>query len=442
MHRLVLLCFALITLHGGVDAQTWRELTPSEGPAPTPRFNASAIYDPVQHRMVVFAGRTSSGDRNDVWAFDLESNTWTDITPAEGPAPRVRSTQNAVYDPENRSMIIWSGQILDGGREFLNDIWAFDLEAHTWSQFQPPDPMPNIRYGTAAVFDPRDRALVTFAGFTDDGRFDDTWSFAPNQDQWTDISPSTGHPLRRCLHNGVYDRREHRFLIYGGQNSGNGLQDLWAFDLEGNNWTELTPDETPDGRWFAATVYDDINHRFLMFGGEKDQGQGNSDELWAFDLTANTWLPLTAEGATPGQRSRSVAIYIESEHRMVLYGGAEGRALGDVWSLEGLTRPTAVEGAQNAQPNEFTLAQNYPNPFNSATSIDYTLKQGQDVVLGIYNLNGQRVATIVDEYQRAGTYQATWNGINNKGQEVTSGVYLYRLEGNNNTQTNKLLLLK
>ena len=69
-------------------AQTWVNLTPMQGEAPTPRTNATAIYDAANHRMIVFGGRGTSGDFNDVWVFDLTTNTWANLTPATGAARR------------------------------------------------------------------------------------------------------------------------------------------------------------------------------------------------------------------------------------------------------------------------------------------------------------------------------------------------------------------
>jgi len=432
---------ALLALCGSAGAQSWREIIPAEGPTPRPRFNAAAVYEPVAHRMIVIGGRASGRDLNDVWAFDLETSAWTELTPASGPAPSPRSSHNAVYDAEAHRALVWSGQQLDGGRLFLNDVWAFDFATNTWVEFQPPDPKPNIRYGTAAVFDPRARALVNFAGFTDDGRYDDTWAFEPDTERWTDISPADGHPLRRCLHNGIYESRGHRFLIYGGQSGGAAQGDIWAFDLETPGWTELTPSASPDGRWFASTAYDPSGHRVLMFGGEKDGGQGNTDELWVFDLATNAWAPLGAEGVTPRQRSRAASIFIASEGRMLIYGGADGSALSDLWSLEGFPVVTAVE-EQDVLPGILGLEQNYPNPFNSGTVIDYAVGQGQNVSLQIHNLVGQRVATLVDEFQAAGSYRAQWSGEDSQGRALASGVYFYRLEAGGQTLLKKLLLLR
>nr|NIR64458.1 hypothetical protein [candidate division Zixibacteria bacterium]NIV06486.1 hypothetical protein [candidate division Zixibacteria bacterium]NIX56492.1 hypothetical protein [candidate division Zixibacteria bacterium] len=286
--------FTVLLLSATTFAQRWQNIIPNSGDVPDPRSNAAAIYDPVNHRMILFAGKASSGDRNDVWAFDLNTSLWSDITPTSGSAPAPRFTPNAVYDAVDHRMIIWSGQ----GAAFLNDVWAFDLASETWSEFTPPDPKPNIRYGTAAVFDPLARDLVTFAGFTSQGRFDDTWRFDVENVAWNNVTPAQGNPLERCLHSASYDSLNHRMIMYGGQNAGP-LADIWAFDLTQNSWTELTPSGSPPGRYFAATIYDARNHRVIIFGGNRGNNGGVTKEVWAFDLTASTWEQLLPAGNLP-----------------------------------------------------------------------------------------------------------------------------------------------
>ncbi|MDX1387711.1 MAG: kelch repeat-containing protein [Acidobacteriota bacterium] len=308
-------------------AQDWVDLTPAAGNAPAPRRNSASIYDPVGHRMIVFGGKTSSGDVNDVWAFDLADDTWTELTPAVGPAPAGRFTANAVYDSLNHSMIVWSGQ---GTGAFLNDVWSFDLANPGWSEYMPAAPMPNIRYGTAAVFDPATRELVTFAGFTDMGRFDDTWRFDGDDVQWTDVSPASG-PSQRCLHSASYDGLTHRMIIYGGQQTG-ALDDIWAFDLANDTWADLTPATRPDGRFFTAQAYDAIRHRALVFGGNLSPGR--SDEVWAFDLAAETWSEVQPSGSGPLARDASTGIYVLTEDRMIVFGGNTGAFRNDVWAVD------------------------------------------------------------------------------------------------------------
>ncbi|MEK7670723.1 MAG: FlgD immunoglobulin-like domain containing protein, partial [Bacteroidota bacterium] len=79
-------------------------------------------------------------------------------------------------------------------------------------------------------------------------------------------------------------------------------------------------------------------------------------------------------------------------------------------------------------PETFELAQNYPNPFNPSTTIRYALPEAARVNLSIYNVLGQRVAELTNEVQSAGFYNAVWNGHNQAGSQVATGVYFYRIE--------------
>ncbi len=88
------------------------------------------------------------------------------------------------------------------------------------------------------------------------------------------------------------------------------------------------------------------------------------------------------------------------------------------------------------------LKQNYPNPFNPTTTIAFTVPQKQQVTLIVYNVQGQRVATLVDRVMDVGFKQVSWNGQSAAGSPVSSGVYFYRLQAGNKTLTKKMVLLK
>jgi hypothetical protein len=104
--------------------------------------------------------------------------------------------------------------------------------------------------------------------------------------------------------------------------------------------------------------------------------------------------------------------------------------------------PTAVEDNTTETPADFKLSQNYPNPFNPSTTISYSLAKHGNVNLSIYNLLGEKIITLVDASQAAGSYQVQWNGLNEYGNQVASGVYLYRLETGNSTSMKKMTLMK
>ena len=104
---------------------------------------------------------------------------------------------------------------------------------------------------------------------------------------------------------------------------------------------------------------------------------------------------------------------------------------------------TSVEDGFGEAPVKFTLEQNYPNPFNPTTNIVFTLSRSADVKLTVYNLLGQRVAVLLDNQTRlTGTHTVQWNGRDDAGQLVSSGVYVYRLEAEDFTQSRKMLFLK
>lgn len=95
-------------------------------------------------------------------------------------------------------------------------------------------------------------------------------------------------------------------------------------------------------------------------------------------------------------------------------------------------------------PKAFALGQNYPNPFNPSTTIAYDIAEGNDVQvrLNIYNIRGQLVRTLVDESKSEGSYLVQWDGTTNNGQQVSSGVYFYRLQAGDFNQTRKMVILK
>ncbi len=104
---------------------------------------------------------------------------------------------------------------------------------------------------------------------------------------------------------------------------------------------------------------------------------------------------------------------------------------------------TAVlEDYQLALPQSFALAQNFPNPFNSTTVIRFALPQSQEVELSIYNLAGQKVAMVVGGMRQAGSYSINWDGLDDAGHALASGVYFYLLRAGDRQEARKLLLLR
>ena len=116
-------------------------------------------------------------------------------------------------------------------------------------------------------------------------------------------------------------------------------------------------------------------------------------------------------------------------------------ALGTIACVAGPT--TGIEpGSAAGPPRAFSLMQNYPNPFNAGTQIRYQLLAGGAVSLKVYNTSGQQVATLVNGFQPAGEYQIGWEGLNDRGEGLPSGMYLLSLGWEGERVVRKMMLLK
>ena len=96
----------------------------------------------------------------------------------------------------------------------------------------------------------------------------------------------------------------------------------------------------------------------------------------------------------------------------------------------------------DAVPGSFSLSQNYPNPFNPTTSISFNLPTSGHVELTVFNILGQQVATLVNGSLTAGQHEVTWNGADESGDAVGSGIYFYRLTASDVAETKKMILMK
>ncbi|MEZ5357726.1 MAG: FG-GAP-like repeat-containing protein [Candidatus Zixiibacteriota bacterium] len=102
----------------------------------------------------------------------------------------------------------------------------------------------------------------------------------------------------------------------------------------------------------------------------------------------------------------------------------------------------SVDDTDGAIPDEFSLEQNYPNPFNPATTIRFSLPQSSHVKVEIYNMLGQSVIVLADEFVTAGVKEVTWNGVSSSGEQVASGIYMYRITTDTFTDAKPMMLLK
>ncbi len=111
-------------------------------------------------------------------------------------------------------------------------------------------------------------------------------------------------------------------------------------------------------------------------------------------------------------------------------------------SPEEFLYPVPLSVEESEAPHEFSLSGNYPNPFNLTTMLEFSLSEEGFTELSIYNIMGQKVRELVTDTMQAGTHSVVWDGKDDSGTAVSSGIYLSRLVKGENIATNNMLLLK
>ncbi|MCI0495863.1 T9SS type A sorting domain-containing protein [candidate division KSB1 bacterium] len=152
------------------------------------------------------------------------------------------------------------------------------------------------------------------------------------------------------------------------------------------------------------------------------------------------------DGTTPGNASAYTSTYdVDWDENGNLYSQSHYGWTVEKWHNDNLPNITsAVEGekGQKSVPKNFELEQNYPNPFNPATTITFSVPQPEKVTLKVYNLMGEEMKTLLDGVVSVGSHSVIWDGTDNFGQKVTSGLYLYTLQIGNQQIAKRMVLVK
>ncbi|NHZ85521.1 MAG: T9SS type A sorting domain-containing protein, partial [Planctomycetia bacterium] len=159
----------------------------------------------------------------------------------------------------------------------------------------------------------------------------------------------------------------------------------------------------------------------IMYSSEPDQGRGNRRSYIYTNVNkTNRWNYIIDNDIRGNNKNILVRVYKSISSATV-----------------------SIDQDRNAEnTTNFSLEQNYPNPFNPLTTIQYRLANDSEVTLVIYDLVGNKIITLINEYKPSGQYSVLWNGKDYLGQAVSSGIYLYTLQVGNYIQTKKMVYLK
>lgn len=235
------------------------------------------------------------------------------------------------------------------------------------------------------------------------------------------------------------------FIFVGATASfGNGESDAYLIktDPSGNVEWDYTYGGSAEDRGYQVKELRSGN--FILTG--KTESYSSSIDVYLV-MTNPIGVPLWSSYFGGTQSDEALAIAIDANEDIIVAGKSYSYTSGgsDIYLIKVLgDHATDVNEliAVDLLPEGFELYQNYPNPFNMSTSIEYSIPRRADVSLTVYNVLGQTVSYWSASSLPAGSYRYEWDGTNENGSEVASGVYLYRLQYGNFARTKKMLLLK
>ena len=399
------------------DVPAWSPF-PTAGSPPARSFGGVAVLDSLRDRIVFFGGSESDTATDRIFQLSLAGTpTWSELLPPL-PHPAARHHHTGVLDSRRNRMVIFGG--LDRTTyTYFGDVWAFDLVTDHWSQLAPAGTLPGNRYGHAAAFDPtRNRMLMlggnelsdpypnAMYGLDFTSNFNGTWSVL---DSGFAAGPNDRVGARLAI-----DRTQNQAFLFGGMNAYGGINDnLYSFDLGLNQWDAFAnpPFNTaPSGRAWYSAVWDQVHDRYILSHGEED-------------------VPSPSAARERGAASAQGAFYIPSEG---------GNFVGDTKYFGYVAAATAVTPRVSA----LRLGQPAPTPSRGAVTLRLELPAAGRVTCAVFNASGRRVRPVLDQVLGAGEHNVGWDGRDEAGRSVASGIYFYRIGTESGQVTRRVLILR
>lgn len=310
---------------GAITNETWEwngvswSLRSISGPSP--RVHSVAAYDPVRQRTVLFGGRASGSTMFDeTWEWDGKTRTLRSLPTR----PSARSVAGMVYDSARGRMVLFGG--INPSFTQLGDTWEYN--GSTWVLRASAG--PSAREWPGMAYDSARQKTVLVGGTDGSGSsLTDTWEWDGTAGTWT--FRNIPGPPPRGNKNLAFDAARGVVVVYSSYGNGTYWADHWEYN--GTAWTQRSL-PGPVARFSHPMAYDPALQRVLLFGGEVNAGDGNTQwvgDLWSFDGT--TWSTLS--GPAPSSRANAAMVTNPLGNGVMLYGGVNAAALSDQWVYQG-----------------------------------------------------------------------------------------------------------
>lgn len=309
--------------------------------------------------------------KGDTWTYVLAYKNWVRLK--TGTSPKARGRHTTVFDRSRKKIYLFGGRFrpegASGSYQLFNDLWSFDVNTDTWTEIQAKGSTPSPRSNSYMVYDANNDQVILFGGnvSTSGLRFiplNDTYILSLDTMTWTKVQTATA-PKARLFHTMMVDHKRNRVIVYGGGGAnaftGPFYGDVWSFDIKTRTWkqiwirTLLTPG--PPARIETMLLEDKERDRMLMFAGHDDTAIGHRNDIWSFDLKTNKWKVVnkgdtgtgsgcssfcrcnpdfvTVDKNSPERRQYHSFHHILGSNQAVLFGGkTDCGYIDDTWTFD------------------------------------------------------------------------------------------------------------
>jgi N-acetylneuraminic acid mutarotase len=271
-----------------VSANIWTDMQPGSGPKKN--AGASMAYDAESDRVVVYGGGNEfTYNVPETWAYDYNTNTWQQMAPG----PEHHLGGSLAYDAESDRIILFGGYraVTDS---LFNDTWAYDFNSNTWTEMKPVT-SPSARNFCGMAYDAESDRIIMFGGYSED-QDTSAWAYDYNANTWQQMPSDSGKkPGYLDSVSMTYYAQSDRIILYGGLSEDMQAQDkTWAYDYNTNTWTEMKPGVNPGPMFMFGLTYGTAADLAILFGGMADMSfEKLSDKTWTYDFEANKWSDVT-----------------------------------------------------------------------------------------------------------------------------------------------------
>ncbi len=410
--KFLLLIAMLFSVAG--NAGEWRPLPPM----PTPRAGASSVV--WQNRIYVFGGKSLDNKiLNTVDCFDPDSGAWitSDIPPFE-------------YARYNAAAIVFNNQIfLIGGRgqeKVLDKVEVFDPVQKAWKSVHD---LHEKREGFTAVV--LNNHIYVLGGQEEEySMMEEVEWYDEEKDQWREVKNGMSHPRVAAFSAAVGDT----LYLFGGYYFGlTGTFYKGVFRTNHAMWFEGPMMRSP--RAYGITVL--MGDSIYLIGGETQAGKTDIVEI--YDLKRQEFF-----SAPPMSMARSGMAGGSLNDSIFVFGGYDPVSGQPVTTAEVyVPQVTAIDdGPPASVPQKHTVISGYPNPFNGQISFKVVLPRVDSYEIALYNVLGKRVKTLFNGRLPKGLHRFQWQGKDEKGANVSSGVFFLLVKSSNSVATYKVVYVQ